>query len=118
MAFPFINPVATILSGTSLSGAVSLSGRAVCGVILPATWTAAVLTFQGSVDGRNFFNLFDSGGVEISATVTVLQFIGLSASDFAGCSHIKVRSGTSGSPTNQGADRLLTMALRQIPNVP
>jgi|SRR5947209_2555294 len=117
MAFPFINPVATITNGTSLSGAIAFSGRAFAGLLMPAAWTAATLTFQGSVDGTNFYDLYDTGGNEVTFTVAASHFVAGDPSSFVGLSHIKLRSGTGGAAVNQAADRLITVALRQIPNL-
>lgn len=50
---------ATITSGTSLSPGIPVSRANVIAFIMPSAWTAASLTFQGSIDGDNFFNLFD-----------------------------------------------------------
>lgn len=113
-----------IANATSLSGAIDLGNNRVIGFEFPAAWTAANLTFQGSSDGVTFTNLFGtfaeinvgaaasqttmlytSGGVP-SATVPINT--GLFA-DFP--RFIKLRSGTSGAPVAQGADRLIRVLL-------
>src|SRR5438105_1968618 len=102
-AFPYNNPVATIASGASLSGIIALFSSAFVGLLMPAAWTTAVLTFQGSYDGTTFANLYDSGGNEVTFTVAQGNMVAGDASSFAGLSHMKIRSGTSGSAVNQGA---------------
>ena len=44
----------TIANGTSLSAAVNLGSGKLRGIALPAAWTAAVLSFQVSLDGTTF----------------------------------------------------------------
>lgn len=117
MAYPFTNPVATIANGGSLSNAIAFSGRAFVGLVMPAAWTAAVLTFQGSVDGTTFVDIYDAGGNEVTFQVAASHFCSGGATDFVGLSHIKVRSGPGGGAVNQGADRSIILSLRQIPNL-
>ena len=100
----------TIANGTSLSASVDLGANRVFGVVMPAAWTAAGLTFQGSSDGINFFDLFDDGGTEVSVTVAASKFVVLAAPvKMLSVRWIKVRSGTTGSPVNQGADRIVKL---------
>ena len=99
-----------ILSGQSLSAALNLQGHIFTGVYMPAAWTAASLTFQGSFDGDTYFNVFFDGS-EISTAVAASGYYGLDPVKFFGLKYLKVRSGTSGTPVNQGADRTLTLAL-------
>ena len=47
---------ATIANGASLSDALTLNGSQVAVIEMPASWNAAVLTFQSSLDGTNYFN--------------------------------------------------------------
>jgi hypothetical protein len=102
--------VTTISSGTSLSPAIDLGPNRTFAVVMPAAWTAAALTFQASIDGTNYFNVFDDTGTEVTATVAASQYIVIaSPAKMLGVRWIKVRSGTSGAPVNQGADRALTI---------
>jgi hypothetical protein len=105
---------ATIANGASLSGAIDLRGTTLVGYIMPASWTAADITFRGSVDGTNFFDLYNQFGIEIKHTVAASRFIALIASDLASIRYIKVRSGTTGTPVNQGAERILTLIARVV----
>jgi hypothetical protein len=97
-----------IANGASLSGAVDLGGRKLVGIIMPDTWTAASLTFQGSVDGTNFFNVYD-GATERALTVAANYYSAQNIADWVGFRWIKVRSGTAGSAVNQAAERTLTV---------
>ncbi len=102
---------ASIASGASLSGVVDLGTYRLFGIVMdPIAWTAAAMTFQVSIDGTNFFNLFDDTGVEINWTVLAQQFVTVSQpAKWQGIRYIKVRSGTSATPVNQGAARTLTL---------
>lgn len=124
--FPFAAPQVTIANGTSLSPAVYLGTGDLVAIQMPASWTAAGLSFQGSVDGVNFFNLFDaqahevivdaSAAIQIPMSMSTAAYTSaptISSIDFRGCAWIKVRSGTSGSAVSQGADRILTMVIRK-----
>lgn len=110
---------ATINSGASLSAPVDL------GVIGPKTrvvaikmsddWTAAALTFQASSDNKQTWdNLYDQGGTEVSITVAADRYIVLdqdTAAKLTGIRHIRVRSGTAGTPVNQDAERVIDLVV-------
>lgn len=108
----FPTKTVTIANGASLSGILELGGGILTGMILPAAWTAAGITFQGSVDGTNFYNLYDEFGAEITLTVDASRYIRLNPTDNYSIPYMKLRSGTSGSAVNQGADRILTLIIR------
>ena len=108
------NLVHTIANGASLSDALDLSGTSLVGYIMPASWTTANLTFQGSVDGTNFFNLYDKFGNEITHIVAASQFIAVNPADLTCVRYLKLRSGTSASSVNQGAQRQVTLVTRAV----
>lgn len=102
----------SIASGASLSGAIAIRG-ALSGIIMPAGWDAAGLTFQVSMDNTNFSNLY-ADGVEFtvaSAAVAAGRAVSLPLNNFLGWRYVKVRSGTAASPVDQTAARNLTLAL-------
>ncbi len=104
---------AAIASGTALSAGIPLDGNLLAGVGLPNStgWTDASLTFQVSVDGGTTYYDLWKDGAEYTLTVptgrTNATFFDVPPADFAAFTHIKVRSGTAGTPVNQGADRTL-----------
>jgi len=107
----------TIAAGQSLSGAINLGAERARGIVMPGVWTAAVITFQVSVDGTNFLELLDPRptiGYSSSAgyTVAVSQYVVLDPVIFDGVNIIKIRSGTSGSPVNQIAQAVLNIVTR------
>jgi len=63
MSYPYpkqrTTKTATIAQGASLSDAVDTGGLTILSILMPATWDAAVLTFQGSLDGVTYGNVYD-----------------------------------------------------------
>lgn len=108
------NNTATIASSASLSDAIDLGGTTLSGYIMPATWTAANITFQASVDGTNFYNLYDQFGNEVTNVVSTSRFVCLTPSDMASIRYIKIRSGSSSTPVAQAAERLITLVTRAV----
>lgn len=103
--------VATIANGASLSGAVQIDPDTVpVAIQMPAAWTAAALTFQGSADGVTYGDLYD-GGTELNIATAANRLVHLDWTKFVGLRYLKIRSGTSGTPVNQGADRALKIIL-------
>jgi hypothetical protein len=108
---------ATIASGAALSGAVCLGDKVLAGIQMPAAWTAASLTFQVSFDaGTTWKDLYDDAGVEVtlSPTSPAGKYLAVDPSAFAGVVFLKVRSGTTGTPVNQAADRSFTLVTRKF----
>lgn len=104
---------ATITSGTSLSASIPVSRANVIALIMPAAWTAANLTFQGSIDGDNFYDIYDQAGNEFAVPAAASRYIGgLDALCFGSFNYFKIRSGTSSVPVNQAADRVIRTVLR------
>ena len=99
----------TIANGAALSGAVFIGGS-ITRIEMPAGWTAAALTFQVSSDGVNFINLFDEFNSEviIGATAAVAnRAIRLKLAEWTNVLYLILRSGTSATPVNQGAERII-----------
>lgn len=106
---------ALIASGAALSGALNLGGLRLVGLAVPATVTGSTLTFQVSVDGgTTWVNMFDKGGNEIAIAIGASRLVVLDPADFAGVQWLKVRSGTSGTPVNQGQDTTFQLVLRTV----
>lgn len=105
----------TIFSGQSLSSTVKLNGAALLGIEMPAAWTAANLTFQHSIDGTNFFDMYTPANVEVQVVVSTTQRnVALPTATWQSIIYLKVRSGTSGTPVNQAADRVLKLVCKEL----
>ena len=99
----------TIPNGQSLSNSVDLGGRTLGAIIMSAVWTAAALTFQASLDGVTWFNLLDNTGTEVNLATAANYFLNLTPASWQALRFLKFRSGTSGAPVNQGADRVINL---------
>jgi hypothetical protein len=105
----------TIANGASLSGVLALGPRQVCSLVMPASWTAAPLSFQASLNGTDFFNIVDSDGAEVLfPAVAASQFIPVPIGAFGVAPFLRLRSGTSAAAVNQGADRTITLLARFV----
>lgn len=101
---------------TSLSSAVDIKGQIIVGFEMPASWTAADLTFQAARleagDEVTYRNLYHSDADGTDAEVTIGagsdRFIGVdNPAVFGPVDYVKVRSGTAAAAVNQGADRTI-----------
>jgi len=100
----------TIASGQSLSDQVAIGALVPIGIVLPGAWTAADLSFAVSHDdGITFSPLFDMAAEVTASAAAASRYIALDPAKFVGINHLKIRSGTSGSPVNQAADRALIL---------
>ena len=101
----------TVANGASLSGSSGLfdgASRALS-VATDAAWDTAAITFQGSYDGTNFFNLYKEGTEYTIAGVLASTINTIDLSVFMGLRAVKVRSGTSGAAVNQTGDSVVTL---------
>ncbi len=105
-----------IASGVSLSAEIDIEGFDIVAIIMPATWTAANLTFQGATaTGGTFQDLYDDSGTEIIVTAAAARVLALDPkrAEISALRFIKVRSGDTGTPVNQAAERTLTLILKR-----
>jgi hypothetical protein len=104
---------ATIGNNASLSAAVDIGPMRSIGIIMPAAWTAADLTFQVcDTLGGTYVNLYDASGTEVDIAVTTSKAYTLSAAMtrlIAPWRYLKVRSGTAGVPVAQGGARSIVI---------
>jgi hypothetical protein len=100
---------ATIASGGSLSGLVQIDEAKYIGIVMPSEWTAADLTFQVSMDGSEWVDLYDDTGAEVTVTAGANRAIGIDVASLAltPWQYITIRSGTSALAVNQAAARTL-----------
>lgn len=106
---------ATIANGASISNEIDLGDKVFAGLIMPAEWTAAVITFLVAAEsGGTFYSLYNDAGTEISLTVAAGTAVGIAdvALALAPWRYIKLRSGTAASPVAQGADRAIAIVLK------
>lgn len=109
----------TIAQGAALSGAVDLYGCSLVGIQMPATWTAASLSFDVSIDGTTYTALYTVSSAlaatEYAITSPAASYgISLDPAIFAGWRFLKVRSGTAAATVNQAAARVITLIVRPV----
>lgn len=129
---------AHILKGASLSDEINIGGTKAFAILMPSNWTTAGITFQAAShahvyndlvteDGNDlisegaldfialasgtFKDVYGDDGTEISITAAAGRAIVINNKKDALFSlpYIKIRSGTTGSPQAQGADRSFTI---------
>lgn len=109
---------ATVALGQSLSGEVDTGGKRLAGIVMPAAWTAAAITFQAAsalaANGGVYRDLYDDQGNEVTVQAAAGRALGLDswASTLAPWRFLKIRSGTGASVVNQAADAVLALALK------
>lgn len=104
----------TIASGASQSDVLELFDRQhLCGIIMPAAWTAAAITVLGC-DTRNgtYLPMRDQLGAEISIAAGANMVLNLPPQLLAGAPFLRLRSGTAGTAVNQGGARTLIAMVR------
>lgn len=100
----------TILNGQSLSASVHLHQQRLFGIVMPAAWDTAALTFRASIDGTNFFDVYDDSGNVLTVQAAASRFIVIASPlAYLGIQRIMVRSGTPSVAVAQTADRLLQL---------
>lgn len=112
----------TILSGASVSDDLGdVTGLTLVGLYIPGSWTTAAISFQASLDGGstwvNVFARNDSGDLVFSSGTVGAGGCVLLASPLAGfqlVGHLRVRSGTTATPVNQGGDRAFSAFFQKI----
>ena len=108
-----VSHAATIATNGSLSTSVDLNGGVLEGVVMSAVWTAASISFEGSMDDTTFYEV-GNGAAEITYVAAAGWVIAIPAGVLNGAGrYIKIRSGTSIAPVNQLlADRVLGLLVR------
>ena len=121
----FYSPITlsvTIPAGLAVSSSVTVHGLQLLELLSPPGWTAASLSFQGSIDGASWFNIHAANGDEIVINCAANRLYRLNSLDGAGALGgllpfglrlFRVRSGTAAAPVNQGANRTFVITARQ-----
>jgi len=111
-----------IASGASLSGPVDLQGATLVGIEMPDTWTAASITLQAKSDpaSATFFeaqrvDALNGAAVAIQFNVAqAIYYSIINVRDLSALRYVKVRSGTSGTPVAQAAERSFYLIAKYI----
>ena len=104
---------ATIAASGNLSGAVRLpNGHELAAIIMPAAWTAGGITFQAGPTAAAVADVFAADGNEYALVVVATNYVPIPPGTIHGALFIKVRSGTTGTPVAQAAERTITLITR------
>lgn len=112
---PVILGRADVAAGQSLGAPVATTGYGVCFIALPAAWTDAPLTVQGSVDEglpEAWSDLFDHLGNEVALVAAAGRAIALPPTLLLGWRWLRLRSGVAAAPVAQEANRILLLGYR------
>ncbi len=106
----------TIANGASLSSGALVGDAVLCGIQYPAAWTAAALTFQISLDGETWKDLYDDAGAEVTINPSspAGKYVAISPDAFAAAPYVRVRSGTAALAVNQAAARTIYLTSRKF----
>ena len=114
MSFAVGKKVATVLNTATLSNALLIDGVLVVGLVAPSAWDGGNVSFEGSIDGTNYYTVLDQGGSAVLVTVTadrIHTFDGATISKFMGLTHVKCVAAASA----VGADRTIDLIIRRDP---
>lgn len=103
----------TIASGSSLSSAINIGDNPAVAIVVPA---AVTVTFQGSLDNSNFYDIYkDSGSpqeYQVACSVSGVQTLDMN--QFLMPRFVKVRIGTSASPSAVSAATVVTLFTKEV----
>ena len=103
----------TIASGTAVSTTIDFRDHSMMIVHVPATWTAADLSFRTSttVDGT-FDDLYDEAGSLLVVTAVAAGNGYVVPARLAPAHFVQIISQSAGTPVNQAVDRVLTLEIK------
>lgn len=107
----------TIANGESVSSTIDTLRSTVIGLIFPAAWTTAALTIEVSADNATWIGLaYDNAGYQCNciASPAVSSAYSISLDGMLPYRYIRLRSGTTATPVNQGGDRAITVITRPM----
>lgn len=108
----------TIANGASVSGEIDLSKTCLIGLVMPAAWTTAAVTIEVSVDGGATYTglAYDDTGTQCNSIASPVagSAYALSLSGLLPYGTARIRSGTTATPVNQGADRTIQIITRPL----
>lgn len=106
---------AVIAANNANTDKINLGGLRLFGIVMPAAWTAANLTFQASLDGGTTWNnVKDATGAEVTVVASASDCVVWLPAAFSALPMLKLRSGPAAAPVNQAADRTLQLILRSV----
>ena len=99
----------TIASGQTVSSVVDLAGYGLVGIIMPAAFTGATISFQISHNNVDFQACYNTANTLMSATVTQGRTYMLAPTDLIGARYLKIVSASA-----EGAARTIGLISREL----
>lgn len=96
---------ANFSSGSSISDALDMTSTRIVGMQFGAIFTGSLVTFlAGDHMTGSFVSVYKEDGSEVSASIGTNKYIGINEalSYLSPVNYLKLRAGTSGSPSVQG----------------
>jgi len=93
----------------SNSTSVNVENMLLCGIVFPATMTGTAITFDYSVDGSSWIDVFETDGTEVSYTVSADNVVRVDPSGWAFASNGYIRLT---SDATEAADRKIKLLFR------
>jgi hypothetical protein len=111
------NIAASIASGQNLSAEIDIGSKSLVGILVPANWTTAGLSFQVSPDGgATWAELTTVAGSPYAiGSLTggsLAYYVAVDPTTLRGAQAIKIRSGTQASPVAQANTVALQLVTR------
>lgn len=105
----------TITGGGSISTAANLQGCTVAGIVVGTAWTTANIALTASVDGTNYYAVYDVFGSLVTISAAADRWIQLSPADTWGFRYVKIASvnTATGAAEAQAATRTLKIICRK-----
>ncbi len=93
----------------SNSTSVNTDNMLLAGIVFPSAFTGSTITFDYSVDGSNWVDVFETDGTEVSYTVSADNVVRVDPSGWAFSSNGYLRVTSSGT---EAADRKIKLIFR------
>lgn len=110
----------TIANGAAASEMVATDGKALIGVIMPTSWTAAALGFKTCISGNatDLLSVYDNAGNAETAVAAGSTHIVFPSADAILVPYLQITSVTvaTATPVNQGGARTLILIFRSLFN--
>jgi hypothetical protein len=97
----------TIATSAQLSSAADLGDARLLAVVIPSNTEGTAITFQASVDGTNYFVIYDTDGSILSYDFTDPCVVLVDVAKFLGFRWLKLDTGTN----QTGATATLTLVI-------
>lgn len=108
-----VSITATIATGTAGTGSIALGSCFPTAVLMPTTWTAASVLVKASLDGTNFYPVYDQYGTMLILTAADSRWIVFNPPDTWGFRYMQLRSvNSSGVDSVQAGTRSLKVICR------